>query len=78
MPPSCQEHRHWGPRRLIWRLPPAIPESSLAFYQKALETLGQGGYSRFVAGDWGAVALAGAPAARSMAIKPWGCAIPGP
>lgn len=55
-----QEHRHWGPRRLIWRLPPAIPESSLAFYQKALETLGQGGYSRFVAGDWGAVALAGA------------------
>jgi len=54
------EHRHWGPRRLIWRLPPAIPESSLAFYQKALETLGQGSYSRFVAGDWGAVALAGA------------------
>jgi collagenase-like PrtC family protease len=54
------EHRHWGPRRLIWRLPPAIPESSLAFYQKALETLGQGGYNRFVAGDWGAVALAGA------------------
>ncbi len=55
-----KEHRHWGPRRLVWRLPPAIPESSLAFYQKALETLGQGGYSRFVAGDWGAVALAGA------------------
>jgi collagenase-like PrtC family protease len=54
------EHRHWGPRRLIWRLPPAIPESSLAFYQKALETLGQGDYNRFVAGDWGAVALAGA------------------
>ena len=55
-----QEHRHWGPRRLIWRLPPAIPESALAFYQKALETLGQGDYNRFVAGDWGAVALAGA------------------
>ncbi len=55
-----QEHRHWGPRRIIWRLPPAIPESSLAFYQKALETLEQGGYNRFVAGDWGAVALAGA------------------
>ena len=36
------EHRHWGPRRLIWRLPPAIPESSLAFYQKALDTLGGG------------------------------------
>jgi collagenase-like PrtC family protease len=51
------EHRHWGPRRLLWRLPPAIPESALAFYQKALETLGQGGYNRFVAGDWGAVAL---------------------
>ncbi len=55
-----QEHRHWDPRRLIWRLPPAIPESALAFYQKALETLRQGGYYRFVAGDWGAVALVGA------------------
>jgi collagenase-like PrtC family protease len=54
------EHRHWDPRRLLWRLPPAIPESALAFYQKALETLGQGGYNRFVAGDWGAVALVGA------------------
>jgi collagenase-like PrtC family protease len=51
------DHRRWGPRRLIWRLPPAIRESTLAFYQKALETLGQGGYYRFVAGDWGAVAL---------------------
>jgi hypothetical protein len=55
-----KEHRHWDPRRILWRLPPAIPESSLGFYQKALETLRQGGYSRFVAGDWGAVALAGA------------------
>jgi len=54
------EHRHWNPRRLLWRLPPAIPESALAFYQKALETLSQGGYNRFVAGDWGAVALIGA------------------
>ncbi len=51
------EHRHWSPRRLLWRLPPAIPESALAFYQKALETLRQGGYNRFVAGDWGAVGL---------------------
>ena len=55
-----QEHRQWDPRRLLWRLPPAIPESALAFYQKALETLRQGGYNRFVAGDWGAVALVGA------------------
>jgi collagenase-like PrtC family protease len=55
-----QEHRHWDPRRLLWRLPPAIPESALAFYQKALETLRQGGYYRFVAGDWGGVALVGA------------------
>lgn len=55
-----QEHRHWDPRRLLWRLPPAIPESALAFYQKALETLSQGGYNRFLAGDWSAVALAGA------------------
>jgi collagenase-like PrtC family protease len=55
-----QEHRQWDPRRLIWRLPPAIPESALGFYQKALETLCQGGYHRFVAGDWGAVALVGA------------------
>ena len=55
-----KEHRQWDPRRLVWRLPPAIPESALAFYQKALETLRQGGYHRFVAGDWGAVALVGA------------------
>jgi collagenase-like PrtC family protease len=52
-----KDHRRWGPRRLIWRLPKAIREMSLAFYQKALETLGQGGYNRFVAGDWGAVGL---------------------
>jgi collagenase-like PrtC family protease len=52
-----QDHRHWTPRRLIWRLPPLIRESSLAFYPKALETIIQGGFSRFVAGDWGAVAL---------------------
>ena len=56
-----KEHRQWDPRRLIWRLPPAIPESALGFYQKALETLRQGGFNRFVAGDWGAVALVGAP-----------------
>ena len=54
------DHRRWGPRRLIWRLPSTIRESALAFYRKALETLGQGDYNRFVAGDWGAVALAGA------------------
>jgi collagenase-like PrtC family protease len=54
-----KDHRRWSPRRLIWRLPPAIVESALAFYQKALETLRQGGYDRFVAGDWGAVALVG-------------------
>ncbi len=53
-----QQHRQWGARRLIWRLPPALPESALAFYQKALETLRQGDYNRFLAGDWGAVALA--------------------
>ena len=52
------ELRRWSPGRLLWRLPPAIKESALSFYQKALETLRQGGYSRFVAGDWGAVALA--------------------
>jgi collagenase-like PrtC family protease len=55
-----QDHRRWGPRRLLWRLPPVLRESSLAFYQKALETLGAGGYKRFVAGDWGGVALIGA------------------
>jgi collagenase-like PrtC family protease len=59
-----QDHRCWIPRRLIWRLPPAIRESALAFYQKALETLGQGGYNRFVAGDWGAVALVGGAGGR--------------
>ncbi len=55
-----KEHRHWSPRRLLWRLPPAIQESALAFYQKAIETLRQGGYNRFVAGDWDAVALVAA------------------
>jgi hypothetical protein len=54
------ELRRWAPRRLIWRLPPVIQESALPFYRKALETLRQGGYSRLVAGDWGAAALAGA------------------
>jgi collagenase-like PrtC family protease len=62
--PFLTDHRRWVPRRLIWRLPPTIPESALAFYQKALETLGQGGYSRFVAGDWGAVALVAAAGGR--------------
>lgn len=52
------EHRRWGGRRLVWRLPAIIPESALSFYQKAMETLQQGEYSRFVAGDWGAAALA--------------------
>ncbi|MDP3181860.1 MAG: U32 family peptidase [Desulfobaccales bacterium] len=51
------EHRRWGGRRLIWRLPSVIFESALSFYRKAMETLQQGGYARFVAGDWGAVAL---------------------
>jgi collagenase-like PrtC family protease len=55
-----KEHRLWTPRRLIWRLPPAIPESALGFYHQALEILRQGGFHRFVAGDWGAVALVGA------------------
>jgi collagenase-like PrtC family protease len=59
-----KDHRRWSPRRLIWRLPPAIRESALAFYHKALETLGQGGYNRFVAGDWGAVALVGGAGGR--------------
>jgi collagenase-like PrtC family protease len=51
------EHRRWQGRRLIWRLPPVIRESALAFYRKALETLRHGGYRRFIAGDWGGVAL---------------------
>jgi collagenase-like PrtC family protease len=66
------DHRHWTPRRLIWRLPPVIPESAQAFYQKALETLAQGGYSRFVAGDWGGVALAGAAGGRVYADQTLG------
>lgn len=53
-----KDHRRWHPRRLIWRLPPVVRESALSFYQKALETLQQGGYSRFLAGNWGGVALA--------------------
>ncbi|MBM4275696.1 MAG: hypothetical protein FJ134_14720 [Deltaproteobacteria bacterium] len=50
------EHRRWKPRRLVWRLPAVIRESALTFYHKAMETLRQGGYSRFIAGDWGAAA----------------------
>jgi len=51
-----QYHR-WHPRRLIWRLPPIIPEAALPFFQQALLTLKQGGFERFLAGDWGAVQL---------------------
>jgi hypothetical protein len=57
------EHRRWQPRRIIWRLPPVLKESELSFYQKAMETLSQGGCRRLVAGDWGAVALARAAGA---------------
>lgn len=52
-----KEHRRWGPRRLMWRLPPVIREGEVAFYQKALETLRQGGHQHFVACDWDAAAL---------------------
>jgi collagenase-like PrtC family protease len=51
------QYRHWHPRRLVWRLPPVIRESSLPFFQQAITTLKQGGFSRFVAGDWGALGL---------------------
>lgn len=51
------QHRRWEPRRLVWRLPPVIREASLAFYHKALDTLRQAGYRRFVASDWGALKL---------------------
>ncbi|MCL4501582.1 MAG: U32 family peptidase [Deltaproteobacteria bacterium] len=51
------QYRRWHPRRLIWRLPPIIRESALPFFRQAVTTLKQGGFSRFVAGDWGAVAL---------------------
>ena len=42
-----QEHRHWDPPAAHLAAAPAIPESALAFYRKALETLRQGGYYRF-------------------------------
>jgi collagenase-like PrtC family protease len=51
------QYRRWHPRRLIWRLPPIIPEAALPFFQQALLTLKQGGFERFLAGDWGAVQL---------------------
>ena len=51
------QYRQWDRRRLIWRLPPIIRESALSFFQQAITTLKQGDFSRFVAGDWGAVAL---------------------
>jgi len=52
------EHRRWHPRRLVFRLPAIIRETLLSFYRQALGTLKEGGYSRFIAGDWGGVALA--------------------
>lgn len=51
------KHRRWEPRRLIWRLPLFMRETSLGFYQKAVETLRQGGYQRFVVSDWGSLGL---------------------
>jgi collagenase-like PrtC family protease len=51
------QYRHWDRRRLIWRLPPVLPESTLSFYRQAIATLKEGGFSRFIAGDWGGVAL---------------------
>ena len=51
------QYRQWDRRRLIWRLPPLIRESALSFFQQAITTLKQGDFSRFIAGDWGAVAL---------------------
>lgn len=51
------QYRYWDRRRLIWRLPPVLPESTLSFYRQAIATLKQGGFSRFIAGDWGGAAL---------------------
>ncbi len=51
------QYRQWDRRRLVWRLPPVIRESALSFFQQAIATLKQGGFTRFVAGDWGGVAL---------------------
>jgi len=51
------QYRQWDRHRLVWRLPPVIRESALSFFQQAIATLKQGGFSRFVAGDWGGVAL---------------------
>ncbi len=51
------QYRQWDRRRLIWRLPFVLRESDLSFFQQAVATLNQGGFSRFVAGAWGAVAL---------------------
>jgi collagenase-like PrtC family protease len=51
------QFRRWHPRRFIWRLPPIIRESAMPFFRQAITVLKQGGFSRFVAGDWGAVEL---------------------
>ncbi len=45
-------------RRLVFRLPLVMSEESLPFYRKAVATLTEGGFRRFVAGNWGAVSLA--------------------
>jgi collagenase-like PrtC family protease len=51
------QYRRWDCRRLIWRLPPVLPEAALSFYRQAIATLKQGGFARFLAGDWGGAAL---------------------
>jgi hypothetical protein len=66
------DHRRWSPRRLAWRLPGIIPESSLAFFQKALETLHTGHYRHFVAGDWSGAALIKALGGEALADLPLG------
>jgi hypothetical protein len=53
-----QEYRYWQERRrLVWRLPPVMREQELPFFRQALTTLREGGFVRYVAGDWGGVAL---------------------
>ncbi len=53
-----QEHRGPGHMpQLIWRLPQVLREETIPFVRQAAATLRQAGFTRFLAGNWGAVAL---------------------
>ena len=73
-----QEHRHWDPRRLLWRLPPPSRNRPWRSTRKPWKPSVRAAITAFwpeIGARW---PWLGRPGARYLAIKPWGCAIPGP